>query len=166
MSCETVQESLTTSFLDRTPATPDDAAHAQGCEACGRLVLELRAVQGHLAAVQVPPLRPSARVACEARAVRALRARRAARAPAPLRGLGGDLMHALLIGLLALPVAAGHAWLVTWVGQHLLAPWLPASILDWLAVVYFAPVALALAVLYGALPLAVMAGRRELLEES
>lgn len=166
MSCDAVQERLTLAFLERTVPAPEDAAHATRCEACSRLARELRAAQEHLGALQVPVLRPAARASCEARALRALRAQRAARAPAPLRGLGRDLARALLIGLLALPIAAGHAWLVAWAGRTLLAPWLPASVLGWLGIVYFAPVVLALAVLYGAIPLVVVAGHRAPLEES
>ena len=166
MSCDAVQERLALALLGRTTAGEDDAAHAARCAECGRAARELRAARAHLDSVQVPALRPAARAGCETRALRTLRAQRAARTPAPLRGLGPDLARALVAGLLALPVAAGHAWLVAWAGRTLLAPWLPASVLGWLGIVYFAPVALALAVLYGAIPLAVVAGRRAPLEDS
>lgn len=166
MSCEDVQERLTEAFLARMAPVPEDAAHAAGCAACGSLVRELRSVAEHLAVVLVPDLRPAARAACEARALHALRAQRAAHAPAPLRGLGRDLARATLLGLLALPIAVGHAWLVAWVGSAVLSPWLPGPILGWLGILYFAPVVLGLGVLYGAIPLAVVAGRRQPLEES
>ncbi len=166
MSCEEAQEQLTTAFLAQAAPGQEATAHAGGCEACGRFARELRAAHEHLAAVQVPALRPAARAACEIAALRALRAQRAARAPAPLRGLGRDLVRAALLGLLALPVAVGHAWLVAWAGRAVLAPWLPGPVLGWLGLVYFAPVLLAFGVLYGAIPLAVVAGRRQPMEES
>ena len=68
--------------------------------------------------------------------------------------------------LLALPFVLGHAALVAWLGRTVLGPWVPPAILTWLAMLYFVPVALGIAVLYGAIPLAVLAGRRPPLEES
>lgn len=166
MSCEEVQARLEEAFLSRAPAAPADADHARDCAACGSEARELRVLAVHLDSVQVPAVRPAAHAAFEERAIRALRAQRAARSPVPLRGLGADFAKAALLGLLALPVAVGHAWVVAWAGRTLLAPWLPSAVLGWLGVLYFAPVALAVGALYGVIPLAVVAGRRASLEES
>jgi len=166
MSCEEVQERLTEALLAHAAPAPEDGTHAQGCGSCGAHARTLREVAEYLAGVHVPALRAPALEACETRALRVLRAQRAARAPAPLRGLGPDFLRAALLALLALPVAVGHAWLVAWAGSALLGSWLPGPVLGWLAVLYFAPVALALGVLYGAIPLAVVAGKRRPLEES
>ncbi len=166
MSCEQVQERLEEALLSRVPPAPADAEHAGACAACGSVARDLRLLADHLASVQVPAARPAAQAACVEGAVRALRAQRVARAPAPLKGLGADFARAALLGLLALPVAVGHAWVVAWAGRTLLAPWLPGPVLGWLGVLYFAPVALALGALYGVIPLAVVAGRRMPLEDS
>lgn len=166
MSCEEIQERLTAAFFDHAAVASGDATHAESCAACGALQRELQVVAEHLAGVQVPRLRPAARAACEAEALRVLRAQRAARAPAPLRGMGRDFVRAAVLGLLALPLAVGHAWLVAWAGAALLGPWIPGPVLGWLGVFYFAPVALGLGVLYGVIPLAVVVGHRRLLEES
>jgi hypothetical protein len=166
VSCEQIQERLTESFLARVAQAPEDAAHAAGCAACGAHARALHAVTAHLSALKVPDLRPAALRACEARALQVLRAQRAARAPEPLRGLGRDLLRAAALGLLALPVALGHAWFMAWAGQAFLGPWIPTPVLGWLGVFYFAPVALGLGVLYGAIPLAVVVGRRRAMEES
>jgi hypothetical protein len=166
VSCEEIQERLTEAFLAHAPAAAEDATHAAGCAACGALARELRAVAEHLAVVQVPGLRPAARAACEAEALRALRGQRIARAPAPMHGMGRDFARAALLGLLALPIAVGHAWLVAWAGAAFLGPWIPGPVLGWLGVFYFAPVVLGLGVLYGVIPLAVVVGRRRSVEES
>ncbi len=166
MSCEDVQQRLTDAFLARETPGVDDATHAAACKACGSHARELRAVAGTLDRIEVPLLRPVALASCEARALRALRAQRAAHAPAPFSGLGRDLLRASALGLLALPVAVGHALFVAWAGSSLLGPWLPGPVLTWLGVFYFAPVVLGLGVLYGAIPLAVAVGRRQPLEES
>lgn len=112
----------------------------------------------------MPPLRPAAKARCEAQALRVLRARRHAHAPAPLRGMGRDLLRAAALGLLALPVAVGHGLLVAWAGASVLGPFVPQPVLTWIGVFYFAPVVLGLGVLYGAIPLAVAIGRRRALE--
>lgn len=166
MSCEATRERLVEAFLAGAPPAAADAAHAAGCAACAEEARALQGLAGHLADLSVPPPRPAALAACEARALQVLRARRRAHAPEPLRGMGRDLLRAAALGLLALPVAVGHALLVGWAGSAMLGPLVPAPVLAWLGVFYFVPVMLGLGVLYGAIPLAVAVGRRRTLEVS
>ena len=165
-SCDAVQERLVEAFLGHEAASGADAAHAGACAACGAHVRQMQGLAARLDALQVPPLRVSALSACEASALRVLRARSRAHAPAPLRGMGRDLLRAAALGLLALPVAVGHALFVAWAGNALLGPRVPAPVLAWLGAFYFVPVVLGLGVLYGAIPLAVAVGRRRAQEES
>jgi hypothetical protein len=166
MSCDDVQERLTEALLAHATPTPEDDAHAQACSSCGLYALALREVAEHLATVQVPALPPAALARWEAQSLQVLRAQRAARAPAQLRGLGLDFLRAARGARRPQPHARGHARVVAWVGKVLLGPWLPGRVLEWLAIFYFAPVALALLLLYGTIPLAVVARRRRTLEES
>ena len=166
MSCEALRARLDEALLAHAAPSAEDAAHAESCAACGEHAAALRAVAAHLDSVQTPALKPAARAACEAGALRVLRAQRAARAPTPVRALRRDFLRAGAMALLVLPIALGHAWLVARLGSAVLGPVLPSLLLDWLAVFYFVPIALALGVLYGVIPLAVVAGRRRPLEES
>lgn len=160
MSCDDVEARLTERFLARGDLVPVDAAHVAECARCGAAARELTGLTAHLAALEAPSLRPGVQAACEQAALRALRRQSAAHRPAPFRGLGRDLVRAALLGLAVLPVAVVHALAVAWAGSTLLGPVLPAAVLSWLAVLYFAPLVLGLGVLYGAIPLAVVAGRR------
>lgn len=165
MSCEAAQERLVDAWLagEATPAT--DAEHASACEACGACVRELLAIAERLDSLRSPPLRAAALTRCKEESRRALRALRVAHEPAPLRGMGRDMLRAAAVALLALPVAAGHALLVGYAGSTLLGPLVPAPVLAWLGVFYFVPVVVGLGVLYGAIPIAVAVGRRRAEEE-
>jgi len=130
-------------------------AHLVGCSACSAHARFLRAVVAALDELDaVPAVRPGALAAAQRRAVRALRAQ------APPPSFGRELASALGLGVLALPVVIGHAWLVARGAEALLAPWLPRAVIAWLGFEYFGSLALAVGALYAAIPLALAAARR------
>jgi hypothetical protein len=157
MSCPSIQERLSERALARALDDPEreaaaDRSHAAGCAACGAHLAFLRALEGTLAeGVESPS--PAVLDAARRRAARVLRSR--AR-PAGLRRVA---LRSFGLALAAVPVVLLHAYLVVWGASTLLAPWLPAPLLDWLGVVYFGSLALAIGALSGAIPLAVAAAR-------
>jgi len=163
MSCQEVEERLTEAWLEHR-ALRDP--HLEACERCRAHAEALERMASHLDGLAVPTVAPEQVEAWRQAAVRAQRARRVARSRTPLRPLARDLLRAAALALLALPFAVGHAAAVAWLGQNVLAGWLPSAALTWLAALYFVPIALAIAVLYGAIPFAVVLGRRGPLEET
>lgn len=165
MSCEVVQERMEELALARTlDGEAADAAaareHARDCEACGAQLRFLRALGASLerergAALPVPD---ELLARTRARAVRALRARETP------RGVGRELVAALALAVLALPLVVGHAYLVIEGAAWLFAQWVPAPLLTWLAGVYVASLALGVGALYGLIPLAVAWRRRSTTE--
>lgn len=166
MTCEAVQARLREACLERVAPAETDAAHVATCPGCASHAAGLERVTQHLGMLVVPEPGAAVRAAWTAGARRALHARQVARTPTPLRPHLRPLLGAAAAALLALPFVLGHAALVAWLGRTVLGPWVPPAILTWLAMLYFVPVALGIAVLYGAIPLAVLAGRRPPLEES
>jgi hypothetical protein len=134
--------------------------HAKVCEACGAELRFLRALGVALERERsVAPAVPAELLQrTRARAVRALRAQETP------RGVGRELAAALALALLALPLVVGHAYLVIEGGAWLLAQWVPAPVLTWLAGVYVASLALGVGALYGLIPLAVAWRRRSTTE--
>jgi len=165
VSCDAVQRQLEEFALARTlDGAAVDAlaarAHAQGCEACGAQLRFLRALEASLE--QERGAVPSVPVALLARTrTRAVRALRAQETP---RGVGREMAAALALALLALPLVVGHAYLVIEGAAWLLAQWVPAPVLTWLAGVYMASLALGVGALYGLIPLAVARRRRSTTE--
>jgi len=159
VTCDDAQEQLTAlGFTRRTPAPPERwepalRAHVAGCAACSAHLRFLRALSASLATELPTTPSPELLARTRARAVRALRAQ------APPRELARPFLGALAVSLLALPVAAGHAWLVIEAGRRLLASWLPEPLLAWLGLVYFGSIALALGALYALVPLGVALAR-------
>jgi anti-sigma factor RsiW len=160
VSCDAVQERLSELALGRALEAPErwDAElreHALGCGACAAHVRFLHALVDSLEASPAVPLHGAVVAGARARAGRALRAQ----APAPR--FARELVVALAVGVLALPLLLGDAWLVGREASALLSPWLPRALLTWLGVVYFGSLALTTGALYAAIPLAIGLTRRE-----
>lgn len=134
--------------------------HAHGCEACGAELRFLRALGASLeqGRAESPPVPALLLERTRSRAVRALRAQETP------RGVGRELVAALALALLALPLVVAHAVLVIEGADWLLAQWVPAPVLTWLAGMYVASLALGVGALYGLIPLAVAWRRRSTME--
>jgi hypothetical protein len=135
---------------------PPLRAHLGGCAACAGHARFLRTLEAALAAEAPPALAPELLARTRARAVRTLRAH----APAPTRGLLGELAGALAVLALALPFVLAHAWLVAEGASALLGGILPPLVLEGLGVVYFGSLALAVGALYALLPIWIALVRR------
>lgn len=160
-----MQEQMETLALARAleaevPEAVAARGHARECEACGAQLRFLRALCASLEHERqdVAPVPAALLVRTRARAVRALRAQETP------RGVARELASALALALLALPLVVGHAVLVIEGGAWLLAQWVPAPVLTWLAGVYVASLALGVGALYGLIPLAVAWRRRSTME--
>jgi hypothetical protein len=165
MTCDAIQERLDEQVLARALAAPDAGAeallaHAATCDACGAHLAFLRAMDAELGgAVVAPP--PAAVVArAERGALRALRAREHP------RGFARELVAALAIAVLALPLVVAQAVVVVEGAAWLLASWVPEPILAWLGFGYLGTFALAVGALYASIPLVVAWRRRALAEWS
>jgi hypothetical protein len=159
VSCESIQERLDLRALARTlddgsPEAVELATHARGCDACGAHRRFLVALGAELALPEPEPVAPAVVEAAQRRAVRVLRAREA---PEPI---GREIVAALAVALLALPLVVAHAYLVIEGGAWLLAAWLPEPLLTWLGAIYLLSLALGVGALYGLIPLAVAFRRR------
>lgn len=163
MSCDTVQERLDECALARA-LDPSDVAmgelrsHLEACEACGAHLAFLRALRAEFALEQPAPVRASVVATAQQRAARALRAREAP------RGFGRELIAALAVAVLALPLVVAQAYFVVESGAWLLASWVPEPILIALGVSYLGSFALGVGALYGSIPLVVAWRRRALTE--
>jgi hypothetical protein len=135
-------------------------SHASDCESCGAQLRFLRALGASLEheRAEVPSLPSDLLARTRSRAVRALRAQETP------RGVGRELVAALALAMLALPLVVGHAYLVIEGAAWLLSQWVPAPVLTWLAGVYVASLALGVGALYGLIPLAVAWRRRSTTE--
>ena len=160
MNCDAVQERLDASALARALGSGDAAtlAHAESCEACGTHLAFLRALEAEVALERLAPVRDSVVAAARQRAVRALRAREEP------HGFGRELVAALAVAVLALPLVVAQAFLVVESGAWLLASWVPEPILIGLGVSYLGSFALGVGALYGSIPLVVAWRRRALTE--
>ena len=159
MSCDTVQERLDERALARAldpgdAAAAEDLAHAQDCDACGAHLAFLRAFEAELGHAPLAPVRASVVAATRQRATRALRAREAP------TGFGRELIAALGVAMLALPLVVAQAFFVVESGAWLLASWVPEPILIALGVSYLGSFALGVGALYGSIPLVVAWRRR------
>jgi divalent metal cation (Fe/Co/Zn/Cd) transporter len=103
-------------------------------------------------------VRASVLAATKQRAARALRAREE---PHPF---GRELIAALAVAVLALPLVVAQAFFVVESGAWLLASWVPEPILIGLGVSYLGSFALGVGALYGSIPLVVAWRRRALTE--
>jgi len=157
VSCEAVQEALAGSAVD-----PEVRAHVAECAECAAHERFLRALGAAFSADAAPPLAPELLARTHARAARALRAH----APAPTRGLLREVVAALAVLALALPVVIAHAWLVAEGALALLGGVLPPLLLEGLGVFYFGTLALAVGTLYALLPIWVGMVRRARTEAS
>lgn len=151
MSCESVQEALAGAAGD-----PAVRAHLAGCAACAAHERFLRALAAAFDAEAAPALAPELLARTQTRAARALRAH----APAPARSLLREVVAALAVMALALPLVLAHAWLVAEGALALLGGILPPLLLEGLGVVYFGSLALAVGTLYALLPIWVATVRR------
>lgn len=158
MSCEEIQQHLDQAILARRSPDAADRSHVEGCASCGAHRSFLLALAADLEAQRVPAPQPAVLAAGRRRAVQALRERR------EMQGFLRELVRPLALGLLALPVALVHGFLVARLASALLAGWLPGPLLGFLGVLYFGSLALALGVLYGSIPVAVTLARRARLE--
>jgi hypothetical protein len=156
VSCEAFQERLDAGALARAAALDADlATHLRDCAACAAHQRFLHALVGALDAAPPPAPADAAVVALARR--RSARVLRAQETPA---GVGRELVAALAVALLALPLVVAHAYLVLEGAAWLLAAWLPAPVLTWLGGVYLGSLALGVGALYGLIPLAVAWRRR------
>jgi hypothetical protein len=158
LTCAETQRLLTEAELAHAAPEPAARAHAESCTACAAHRRFLARLATDLRAFEPPPPDPAAVAAAREAGLRTLRERVA------WSGFTRDLVRALGVALLALPVSIGHALLVGWAASALLGAVLPAPVLAWLGVVYFGSLALALGVLYGSIPVAVSLARRSRLE--
>ena len=156
MSCEAIEQRLDElAFAHALDGPePEVAAHLRDCAACRAHRGFLVALTTSLAnATPAPVAAPVVAVATE-RALRVLRAR-----PTQDR-VGREIVAAIAVALLALPLVVAHAYLVVEAGAWLLARWVPAPLLVWLGGVYLLSLALGVGALYGLIPLAVAWRRR------
>ena len=163
MNCDEFQQQLDELALARALATGDGAApeplaHAASCASCGAHLAFLRAFEAEFAALSLSPVRASVVASAQQRAKRALRAR------ARPHGFGRELVAALAVAMLALPLVVAQAYLVVESFGWLLASWVPEPILMGLGFGYLASFALGVGALYGSIPLVVAWRRRALLE--
>ena len=163
MNCDEFQQQLDERALGRALAPGDGAVpepfeHAASCEDCGAHLAVLRALETEFAALLLPPVRASVVARAQQRATRALRARERP------NGFGRELVVALAVAMLALPIVVAQAYVVVESGAWLLASWVPEPILMGLGFGYLASFALAVGALYGSIPLVVAWRRRALLE--
>jgi hypothetical protein len=159
VSCDAIQERLDERALARTlddgsPEAAELCAHARSCAACGAHRRFLVALEAALDVPEPEPVAAAVVAAARTRAVRVLRSRETPPA------VGRELVAALGVALLALPLVVAHAYLVIEGGAWLLAAWLPAPVLTWLGAVYLLSLALGVGALYGLIPLAVAFRRR------
>lgn len=165
MSCEATQEELTERSLVPKAAEPASwdpvlRDHVRACAACTAHLRFLRALMASLASdVAVAP-DPGALVRIETRAVRALRAHQ------PSRGFGRELVAAVVVLALGLPVAVAQAWLVAQGAAALLEPIVPEVVIVGLGVFYFGTFLLMVGTLYACIPLWVATVRRARMEVS
>jgi hypothetical protein len=159
VSCDAFQERLDASALARTALDADLAAHVRDCTACGAHERFLFALVVALDATAPPQAVDAAVVALAQR-----RSARVLRAQSTPVGVGRELVAALAIALLALPLVVAHAYLVLEGAAWLLASWVPAPVLTWLGGVYLGSLALGVGALYGLIPLAVAWRRRGVAE--
>lgn len=170
MSCEEIQEALTERWLADRAVAPasrgtgsEDTAwgdHARTCASCAAHSRFLRALSSSLD-TEVEPSRDRAVLArSHTRAARALRAHR------PSRGFGRELVAAVVVLALGLPVAVAQAWLVAQGAAALLEPIVPHVVLVGLGVFYFGTFLLMVGALYAFVPLWVATVRRARMEVS
>ncbi len=163
MNCDAVQERLDEHAFARAlapsdPATAELLAHADACDACGAHLGFLRALDAEFAALPLAPVRASVVAMTQQRAARALRAREEP------HGFGRELVAALAVAVLALPIVVAQAFVVVESGAWLLASWVPHTILVGLGFAYLGSFALGVGALYGSIPLVVAWRRRALAE--
>ncbi len=165
MNCDEFQRQLDERALARALAAGEGAAqepfaHAASCQSCGAHLAFLRALDAEFGALPSAPVRASVVASAQHRAIRALRARERP------RGFGSELVAALAVAMLALPLVVGQAYVVVEGFGWLLASWLPEPILVGLGFGYLASFALGVGALYGSIPLVVAWRRRALLERA
>ncbi len=163
MNCDAFQQELDERALAHALAVSDGAtleafAHAESCESCGTHLAFLRVLDAEFAALPLAPVRASIVVFAQQRATRALRARERP------QGFGREVVAALAVAILALPLVVAQAFVVVESGAWLLASWVPEPILLGLGFGYLASFALGVGALYGSIPLVVAWRRRALLE--
>lgn len=158
MNCDAVQQQLDEIALAHDAANAELIAHADACEACGAHRAFLRALDAEFAALPLAPVRASVVASAQDRAARALRAREHA------HGFGRELVAALAIAVLALPLVVAQAFVVVESAVWLLASWVPQPILLGLGIAYLGSFALGVGALYGSIPLVVAWRRRALAE--
>ena len=160
-----MQEELTERLLAQRggpPSSWDPALHdhAQACSACAAHIRFLQALTASLASeVAVAPA-PGTIARSQTRALRALRAQR------PPRGFGRELVAAVVVLALGLPIAVAQAWLVAQGVAALLEPIVPEVVLAGLGVFYFGTFLLMVGTLYAFVPLWVATVRRARMEVS
>lgn len=165
MSCEATQEDLSERLLAQravppTSWSPDLRDHVHTCVACAAHLRFLRALTASLASdVAVAP-DPGTLVRTQTRAVRALRAHQ------PSRGFGRELVAAVVVLALGLPIAVAQAWLVAQGAAALLEPIVPEVVLAGLGVFYLGTFLLMVGTLYAFVPLWVAMVRRARMEVS
>lgn len=150
--CQTVQERLSDAFFARTVAARVDVEHADRCASCGAHRNDLEQLAGALAADPEPEPDPRLVDVTRVRAQEEMRRRKAARAAPPV-GYAGELRRLVVFAALPLPVVLIWNLAVLSTAEGLLAPWLPAALLQGLAASYLLTGATWLACLFGSLPL-------------
>ncbi len=160
MNCEARQEQLERiAFEGGLEALVDEEReHLETCAPGRSHFALLRQLIGEARDAQPAPLSPQLRASVHERATRALRATHSNLI------FRWEIAAPLAVALLALPIAIGQGWLWTHGLSVLLEPWLPASVLTGLTILYAASAALTLGGLYGSLPFAIAYANRNRLE--
>jgi hypothetical protein len=165
LSCEATQEELSERMLTHRAEGPESwhpvlRAHVRACASCAEHVRFLEALTASLAGEVVPAPDPALILRSQTRAARALRAHR------PSRGFGRELVGAVVVLALGLPIAVAQAWLVAQAVATVLEPIVPQVVLFGLGVFYFGTFLLMVGTLYAFVPLWVATVRRARMEVS
>lgn len=151
MRCRALQRRLQ---VDAENLSSEDRAHLAQCPECTAHRGLARDLQSLLAPGESAPLADALRLRVEAQA-------RVALETAQLPGIfRRDVVLALGLAALALPLALAQGWFWLQTLFLTLEAWLPLPLLAGISVVYVASVGLSLGILYASLPFAVAYSRR------
>jgi len=144
--------------LGREARIDEQREHLESCAECASHWELLRQLIAEASSARPAPPSPMLRTAVRERATRALRA-------TPSQSIfRRDVAAPLAFASLALPISVAVVWLWSRGLAYLFEPWLPATVLTALTILYAASAALTLGGLYGLLPFAVAYANRNRLE--
>ena len=151
MNCRTLQKRLQ---VDAENLASEAREHLAECPKCAAHRGRARDLETRLAGAETTPLADALRLRVEAQARVALEA---AQLPRIFRR---DVVLALGLAALALPLTLAQGWLWLQTLFLTLESWLPLPLLAGISVAYVASVGLSLGFLYASLPFAVAYSRR------